>query len=123
MNKCTRCSKLKEPTEFKFRKDQNKLSTRCKECESFCVKANFFKVTPEELEVFIDSKNHKCEICGIAEEDARQIINKTKHYGLYIDHDHSNGKLRGMLCHHCNLIIGHAKDDIATLHKAIDYLT
>lgn len=40
-----------------------------------------------------------------------------------IDHDHSTGKVRGMLCHNCNMILGHAKDNVNILNGSIEYLT
>lgn len=43
--------------------------------------------------------------------------------GWFTDHDHKTGKLRGVLCHHCNLLLGNAKDDIAILAAAIEYLS
>lgn len=39
-----------------------------------------------------------------------------------LDHDHATGKLRGILCHNCNVGLGHFKDDTALMHKAIAYL-
>lgn len=41
---------------------------------------------------------------------------------LVIDHDHTTGKIRGALCHHCNILLGNAKDDTAILQAAIQYL-
>lgn len=41
---------------------------------------------------------------------------------FHIDHDHKTGKVRGLLCMRCNLLIGYAKDDIEILSSAIDYL-
>ena len=122
MQTCTKCKESKPLSEFRFRKDQNKNATRCKSCDSLWTKAHFFGVTFEELLLFMDQHNHICSICGISEKDAKSQNKQTKHYGLYIDHCHSNGHLRGLLCHNCNLIIGHAKDNIETLHKAIKYL-
>jgi hypothetical protein len=40
----------------------------------------------------------------------------------HIDHDHSTGKLRGLLCLNCNHGLGKLLDDIATLESAIQYL-
>jgi hypothetical protein len=39
-----------------------------------------------------------------------------------IDHDHKTKKFRGILCHSCNLALGHTNDDVATLKKLIKYL-
>lgn len=39
-----------------------------------------------------------------------------------VDHCHKTGKVRGLLCHRCNTMIGHAKDNIQTLKNAIDFL-
>lgn len=41
---------------------------------------------------------------------------------LAIDHDHSNGKIRELLCRSCNLMLGNDKDSISTLFNAIIYL-
>jgi hypothetical protein len=62
----------------------------------------------------------RCLVCGHAEEI------------LDIDHDHAcvehvgRGSCaacrRGPLCHHCNLALGSAKDNPATLRALADYL-
>lgn len=39
-----------------------------------------------------------------------------------VDHDHKTKKVRGVLCHHCNLILGHAKDNAGTLRRLACYL-
>jgi hypothetical protein len=41
---------------------------------------------------------------------------------LILDHEHSTNLARGFLCHHCNLIIGHAHDDPEILKAAAQYL-
>jgi len=42
--------------------------------------------------------------------------------GLHTDHCHETGKVRGRLCHSCNLGIGHLGDTIEGLESAIRYL-
>jgi hypothetical protein len=42
--------------------------------------------------------------------------------GCHVDHDHQTGKVRGLLCRSCNLLLGYAEDNIQTLKSAIKYL-
>jgi len=53
--------------------------------------------------------NYECSIC-CADED------------LVVDHNHDTGAVRGLLCHKCNLGIGHLDDSIERLEKALNYL-
>jgi len=39
-----------------------------------------------------------------------------------IDHDHLTGEVRGLLCHNCNVALGHFRDSEALLRSAIRYL-
>lgn len=56
----------------------------------------------------------KCAICNSPEAGGRG--------DFHVDHCHSSGAIRGLLCHHCNLMIGNAKDNVETLNSAIAYL-
>jgi len=56
-----------------------------------------------------------CAICGKPEATAR-----TKR--LCVDHCHETGKVRGLLCSHCNRAIGLLGDSCAILASAITYL-
>ena len=42
---------------------------------------------------------------------------------FHVDHDHKMGKIRGLLCHSCNLMLGQARDDQSILKLAIEYLS
>ena len=63
---------------------------------------------PEFKEMLSRQKN-KCAICGIPNP-------------IHIDHDHLTGKVRGIVCFHCNTGLGHFKDNGALLLNAINYL-
>ncbi len=68
--------------------------------------------TLEEYDTFMVQLEGKCAICGEPEGKRR----------LHIDHCHKTGKIRGLLCHGCNIALGGLKDDIGLLEKAIVYI-
>lgn len=55
-----------------------------------------------------------CAICGSDKA--------FKGRSLSVDHCHMTGKIRGILCGHCNAGLGHFKDSVDALRKAIHYL-
>jgi len=38
------------------------------------------------------------------------------------DHNHTSGKVRGLLCSNCNILLGLVKEDVKVLAKAVAYL-
>lgn len=63
-------------------------------------------------------QNNLCAICGQPETQKRG--EKVK--ALAVDHDHTTGTIRGLLCSDCNTGLGKLKDDKAVLNAAIAYL-
>jgi hypothetical protein len=41
----------------------------------------------------------------------------------HLDHDHQTGKVRGVLCHQCNIMLGMARDSVTILENGARYLT
>ena len=76
-----------------------------------------FGITPEEYNALLEQQNFRCAICKRPEPNGRS--NKKWH----IDHCHETGIIRGLLCHSCNTSLGHFKDSVCLLEKAIDYLS
>lgn len=48
--------------------------------------------------------------------------NATRAETVTIDHCHTSGIFRGLICQSCNLALGHIKDNVATLERMILYL-
>lgn len=56
-------------------------------------------------------------------DTTREFTNRVKISGVaYVDHDHSSGTVRGLLCFSCNIILGKAKDSEKVLLQAARYL-
>jgi len=75
-----------------------------------------YGVTHDEFLALLAAQDGVCAICGGTEESKRQRT-------LSVDHDHATGVVRGLLCNRCNPMLGYARDDIAVLHAAIEYLS
>ena len=74
-----------------------------------------YGITKEQYEHMLEQQSGCCAICSVSAESQRD---KT----LVVDHCHSSGKIRGLLCHTCNTAIGLFKDNIDSLQRAILYL-
>lgn len=75
-----------------------------------------YKVTPAQYDEMFAKQNGRCGICSTKEPGRKNAK------FFCVDHDHVTGKIRGLLCMGCNLILGHARDHVGVLQRAIDYL-
>jgi len=69
-----------------------------------------YGTTYDDIVIMFLKQNRICAICEVVME----MFN--------VDHDHSTGKIRGLLCFRCNTGLGHFKDRIDLIEKAIGYL-
>ena len=74
-----------------------------------------YGMSPDEWDILFLRQGSKCAICSAVDPGCS--------YGWNTDHDHLTNKVRGILCNGCNLMIGHAKDNIDRLRNAITYLS
>lgn len=75
-----------------------------------------FGMSIEDYYTLLADQDGVCAIChtGNPGRDDREL--------LYVDHDHTTGYIRGLLCHNCNFGIGHFKDSPSLLEEAARYL-
>ena len=71
-----------------------------------------------DYERMSEAQGHVCAICGKAETMTIRGVPAQ----LAVDHDHATGRVRGLLCVKCNMLIGGAHHDPAILRAAIGYL-
>jgi hypothetical protein len=72
-----------------------------------------YGLTPEGRDKMLQQQGNCCAICKAT----------TPGRGWHIDHCHKTKRVRGILCQHCNLMLGHAQDNPERLLAAIAYLT
>jgi hypothetical protein len=70
-----------------------------------------YGVTLADYERMFAAQDGRCGVCG-----------KTQERAFDVDHDHSSGEVRGLLCTSCNRMIGHGGDSPETLEAAAAYL-
>ena len=141
MKPCTRCGIDKELSEYPSNtKTKDRKASWCRECykiyqrgkdrvslylqrgekEKLGAKRSArksqvkrkYNTTLEEYESRLGGVD-QCEICSKEFSDEVR-----KNY----DHDHKSGEFRGVLCISCNMLLGHANDDVDILERAKGYL-
>lgn len=120
MKKCTLCGIEKELTEFcKHKGRKFGVAEQCKPCRNAKMIAERYGISIEERDKLIKKQSNLCAICGNSETVTHQ---SGQVRDLSIDHCHTTGKIRGLLCGSCNNGLGRFKDSIENLERAIKYL-
>lgn len=140
MKTCTKCKTTKPTSEFwksgnKKKDGTHSLRGYCIECgttdrlkryheedgkekqkqRSFKSLMKQYGISVEHYEQEREQQQHRCKIC-LAHEDTQP------HKRLYVDHCHTTGKYRGLLCQKCNTGLGMFKDSVESLNNAIEYI-
>lgn len=129
MLSCCVCLEIKPNRDFYKRSDRDRgYQSSCKDCQHAVRKKNKHKRYAYYTKYYRDwssrarreflsklgaDKLHNCMICGKIFESGKE-----KH----VDHCHSTGVIRGILCRSCNCGLGNFKDSPELLKAAIAYL-
>lgn len=78
-----------------------------------------YNLSREDYEALVAAANGRCTACGRPE--------RIKHrdgtvWDLCIDHDHTTGQVRALICHDCNRALGYAGDSAERLRQLAAYL-
>lgn len=124
---CKKCSINFNLDKFYFNKNgKYKRQNVCKKCMNiydYKIDKNFklkkaYGITLDQYNEMLSKQDGKCMIC---------LVNNNGYYrkkprAFAVDHCHTTGKIRGLLCSDCNTGIGLLKDNIDLLNNAIKYL-
>lgn len=71
-----------------------------------------YGITIEDFERISKEQGHRCKTC-------QRGVNEI---WLCVDHCHSSGEVRGLLCNNCNAALGYVLENTETLLRMIEYL-
>ena len=127
---CFKCDTTKPRSEFnKHSRKKDGLQTQCRSCHNAQKKVwddenperkknNYlmrtYGITLGDYNDMFDEQQGFCAVCGVHQT----AIEKS----LVVDHCHSTGEVRGLLCNDCNMAIGKLGDNEEGLMKALTYL-
>lgn len=109
---CPVCSLEKDKEDFGPSSRKDGLRSQCKTCRSEKERPGRIRrqygITTEDCDKIFQSQNGLCACCGQPETAVHW---KGKKRTLAIDHDHVTGKVRQLICHRCNIVIGLVKEN------------
>ena len=124
LNKITRNKNKKHYLKISLqyrRKNKDKINQKAKIYRTLHTKKirnKYLKLTYgislKDYNNLLKKQNYKCAIC---KSPTKKFIKK-----LDVDHIHNSKLIRGLLCNHCNIMLGWAKENINILKNAILYL-
>ena len=129
---CNSC-KVERPLSW-FYKNRNTRLGQCKEClyikektyrntsEGATAKRNSallrkYNIDYTVYEQMFNDQNESCLICK-----CKIKLAGNKSVVAHVDHCHTTGKVRGLLCCYCNSVLGVYNEDTEVFQRAIDYL-
>ena len=77
-----------------------------------------YGITEADYRSMLTDQNHRCAVCNKTEQVKQRGVTRR----LAVDHCHKTQKVRGLLCMHCNMLLGMVKDRSDTLMSAVMYL-
>jgi hypothetical protein len=75
-----------------------------------------FGITIDQFDEMSAAQDHKCAICLFP-------ALRMPHKVLHVDHCHTTGVVRGLLCNRCNTMLGHMGDNVAGAMKVLQYVS
>ena len=126
---CSKCDTEKSLDSFgSNRRTKDGLQHYCRDCRSELKKKDYcpdkeanqqlqrkYGITLEDYDRMLEDQGGCCKICGTDEPGGGNGR-------FHVDHNHSTGKVRGILCNSCNTGLGRFKDSPEVLLKAATYL-
>jgi len=79
-----------------------------------------YNITPEDYKFMLEKQNGVCALCDLPE--TAKISKGPGIRSLAVDHDHSTGKVRALLCNKCNVMLGTYENNRELFVKFDNYI-
>ena len=89
---------------------------KCKRCANYISRYRLNSIQVQEM---YESQDKKCYLCH---RDISLEKKQKRADMAYVDHNHKTGKVRSILCHSCNTMIGYVENQEICLDKLKKYL-
>jgi len=134
LKQCSRCKQVKSIKDFyKNKKTKDNLSSHCKVCHNKATRKweqspegkkarsridhkgrlkREYNLTLEDYDRMLEEQNGGCFLCGDSFNYSQRLA---------VDHNHKTGKVRKLLCHKCNWLVGCIENNIELTKKILKY--
>lgn len=96
------------------------MGSKCNDCKVAYKRYALYNITDKEYQDIRREQGYKCCICKKPEID---FISARHPVGVVVDHCHTTGQIRGLLCGKCNTLLGWIDDNLDILDVIKEYLT
>lgn len=114
-HQCTGCADIKAPSDFLISSISRKRSSKCRSCRNKKARDQYkdpkvkelfrnrqlryeFGITLEDYNKMFTNQQGCCLTCKRHQSSLSKV--------LVVDHDHTSGEVRGLLCDYCNRLLG-----------------
>jgi len=75
-----------------------------------------YGISAEQYDTLFREQGGVCAVCK------KESDTDGKNSKLQVDHNHTTGQVRGLLCYRCNVAIGMISEDLDRVYQIMDYL-
>lgn len=105
----------------KYREEHPEFAIKDRKRAAIYGQTKAYGLSEDQFEKMLLDQNFSCAVCGDSFTN-EPGLNSSRDGKPHVDHDHTTGRIRGLLCHQCNSMLGFSRDNEFILRQAVAYL-